>query len=109
MPQPQPGDKVSYINDNLSGTVKRIIDKKQVLVLLDDGFEIPVNISELVITSNRGGNVEVGKDESIISEEVDTSDKIFFGAITEDTGKGHLVKAYLVNTTGRLLQFSLFK
>jgi hypothetical protein len=109
--QPQPGDRVSYVNDNLSGTVKRIIDKKQVLILLDDGFEIPANISELIITKSINGNSEntTPNDLSIIAEDVDTSDKVYFGAILEDTGKGQLVKPYLINTTSKLLQFSLFK
>jgi len=111
MLQPQPGDRVSYVNDNLSGTVKRIIDKKQVLILLDDGFEIPANISELIITKSINGYNDGGvqNDQSIIADDVDTSDKVYFGAILEDTGKGQLVKAYLINTTSKLLQFSLFK
>ena len=106
-----PGDKVSYINTKLSGTVKRIIDKKQVLLLLDDGFEIPANISELVVTERIGGNNPEGpnSNDAIIADDVDTSDKIYFGAITEDTGKGLIINAYLVNTTSSLLQFALYK
>jgi hypothetical protein len=104
-----PGDRVSYINDKLSGTVKRIIDKKQVLLLLDDGFEIPANINELVVTEKTGGDREKLESElSIIAEEVDKTDKMFFGAVTEDTGKGQLVKTYLVNTTHSLIKFALF-
>jgi|GEM_PF-5982245 len=106
----QPGDKVSYINDNLSGTVIRLIDKKQVLLALDDRFEIPANINELVITEIVNAHtVKATNDLSIIAETVDTSDKIFFGATTEDTGKGQLVNTWLINTTSKLLQFSLFK
>ena len=111
MIQPQPGDRVSYVNDNLNGTVKRIIDKKQVLILLDDGFEIPANISELIVTKSIDSNNDnaTSNDLSIIAEDVDTSDKIYFAAILEDTGKGQLVKPHLINTTSKLLQFSLFK
>jgi len=104
-----PGDRVSFINDKLTGAVKRIIDKKQVLLLLDDGFEIPVSMNELVVIERMGGaEKEVKNDNSIIADEVDKTNKIFFGAITEDTGKGVLVKTYLINTTQSLLKYALF-
>jgi hypothetical protein len=104
-----PGDRVSFINDKLSGTIKRIIDKKQVLLLLDDGFEIPASTNELVVIEKAKGNDNIqDTDQSIIAEDVDKSDKIFFGAVAEDTGKGTLIKTYLINTTPNLIQFSLF-
>jgi hypothetical protein len=105
-----PGDKVSFINERLNGTVKRIIDKKQVLLLLDDGFEFPANINELVLKERAGGKEQeqAKKDTSIVADEVDVSDKLYFGTLSEDTGKGILIKAYLVNTTPHLLLFALF-
>jgi len=109
--QPQTGDRVSYINDNLSGIVKRIIDKKQVLLLLDDGFEIPANISELIITKKFGDkDVEIESDPRVtIADSVDNSDRIYFGAITEETSGGLIVKTYLINTTSVLLKFAIYK
>jgi hypothetical protein len=43
------GDKVRFLNDVGGGTVTKIIDKKTVAVQTDDGFEIPVLDSELII------------------------------------------------------------
>jgi hypothetical protein len=105
----QPGDKVSFINDKLNGTVKRIIDKRQVLLIMDDGFEFPAAVNELVVIQKDKGKTAEGEiDESIIAETEDKSDRIYFGAVTEDTGKGQLVKCYLVNTKDHIVQFALF-
>lgn len=43
------GCKVRFLNDVGGGQVVRIIDKHNALVLTNDGFEIPVLISELVV------------------------------------------------------------
>lgn len=42
------GDKVKFLNDVGGGKVTRIIDKKTVGVLNQDGFEVPVLIKELI-------------------------------------------------------------
>jgi len=42
------GDKVSFVNENLEGTVTSIIDKNNVGVTIEDDFEIPVPISQLI-------------------------------------------------------------
>lgn len=43
------GDKVKYLNNIGGGTVTRIKSKKEVWVLEDDGFEVPVSMSEIVL------------------------------------------------------------
>lgn len=43
------GDKVSFINENIQGTIVKIMDKKTVSVAIEDGFDIPVLKSELII------------------------------------------------------------
>ena len=43
------GDKVAFLNDPLRGEVVKKLDKNRVLLRLDDGFEIPANINELVL------------------------------------------------------------
>ena len=47
----QIGDKVRFINEALDGTVTRLIDAKTVGVSIEEGFEIPVLIRELMITT----------------------------------------------------------
>ena len=42
------GDKVKFLNASGGGVVTRVIDSRTVMVLIEDGFEIPTMISELV-------------------------------------------------------------
>lgn len=42
-------DKVRFLNEALKGTITRIIDDKMVAVEIEDGFEIPVLKSEIVL------------------------------------------------------------
>ena len=53
----QLGDKVSFLNEDLDGTVTKIIDNKLVEVTTNDGFGIPVLIKELVKKSGNSGGV----------------------------------------------------
>ncbi len=48
------GDKVKFLNESGGGIIVRIIDSKQALVQIDDGFEIPVLITQLVKTESSG-------------------------------------------------------
>lgn len=42
------GDKVSFLNNVGGGTVTKIIDSRMVMVEVEDGFELPTLISEIV-------------------------------------------------------------
>jgi dsDNA-specific endonuclease/ATPase MutS2 len=42
------GDKISFLNEKRNGVVTRIISNHQVMILDDNGFEIPVSINEIV-------------------------------------------------------------
>jgi Domain of unknown function (DUF2027)/Smr domain len=46
------GDKVKFLNEKGGGVVRKIISPSLVLVEIDDGFEIPVMPSELVLDSD---------------------------------------------------------
>jgi hypothetical protein len=48
------GDKVKFLNDFGGGIVVKMIDAKQAIVQIEDGFEIPVLISELIKTESSG-------------------------------------------------------
>ncbi len=43
-----PGDEVKFLNEKGGGTVVRMIDSRMVLVAIEDGFEIPVLLNEVV-------------------------------------------------------------
>ena len=45
------GDKVSFIDDKGGGVVTKIVDENIVHVEIEDGFEIPTAVSDLVLTS----------------------------------------------------------
>lgn len=45
----RPGDEVRFLNATGGGRVVRIIDSRMALVAIEDGFEIPVLLSELVV------------------------------------------------------------
>jgi len=47
------GDRVKFLNDTGSGTVTRIVDPKTALVQVDDGFEVPWMIRDLVVDVGR--------------------------------------------------------
>jgi hypothetical protein len=48
------GDKVKFLNDVGGGIVSRLLDNNQALVQIEDGFEIPVLVSELIKTESSG-------------------------------------------------------
>lgn len=43
------GDKVSFLNEKGEGIVTKIINKKMVGVTIEDGFELPFAVSELLL------------------------------------------------------------
>ena len=45
----QVGDKVNFLNATGGGTVKKILDTRMVEVTIEDGFDIPVLMSDLVL------------------------------------------------------------
>ncbi|MBN1988647.1 MAG: DUF2027 domain-containing protein [Bacteroidales bacterium] len=56
------GDKVRFLNDVGGGKVVRLIDKRMVLVETEDGFEMPVLDSELIVIDSVSEQVLVKSD-----------------------------------------------
>jgi len=48
------GDKVKFLNDLGGGIVIKLIDNNQAIVQIEDGFEIPCQVSELIKTESSG-------------------------------------------------------
>jgi hypothetical protein len=44
----EPGDKVKFLNDKGGGIIRRIIDSSTVEVAIEEGFDVPVLISNLI-------------------------------------------------------------
>ncbi len=58
------GDKVKFLNESGGGIVINIIDKKKVIVQIEDGFEIPVLMDKLIIiepTNHKNKTIEEKK------------------------------------------------
>lgn len=48
----KPGDEVRFLNATGGGKVVKIVDSRMALVAIEDGFEIPVLMSELVVVQS---------------------------------------------------------
>lgn len=48
------GDKVSFLNEKGGGVIVKIFNKTTVLVQIEDGFEIPFNINDLLLITPGG-------------------------------------------------------
>ncbi len=129
------GDKVKFLNESGGGIVSKIISPGMVNVTIEDGFEIPVLISELIKIEldapvdspkhmfREDFNVEIPKTESPAYEEDDQNIKlnnnrakgtvepgIYFAFIPHDqkwliTG---LLDIYLVNHTEYDILYNIF-
>lgn len=55
------GDKVSFLNEKRNGIIVAILTNKMVKVAIDDGFELPIQESELVKINFTGGDTRKEK------------------------------------------------
>src|SRR5258705_2464315 len=114
------GDKVSFLNEKLSGRITRIIDDEICKVETDDGFEINANEKELVLVS-RVETIEIPSAIEIIQlliEPVTKLDTGLFSVLENDTVYFICMPAedmqvltgavnfYLFNKTDYVLHFS---
>lgn len=77
------GDQVKFLNETGSGKIVSFIDKKTALVMIDDGFEVPVLLTDLVVDS---GTYYEEEDEPEIDEDVAISGHVVG---TGHTGASH--------------------
>lgn len=65
------GDKVKFLNEEGGGIVVRILDNNEALVQIEDGFEIPVLISEIIPTGTSVQTEEPKKEQKqVIREQI---------------------------------------
>lgn len=76
------GDKVRFLNEVGGGKVVKIIDKRKVLVETQDGFEIPVIASDLVVIDSvsddkiKGNNSNISNDIKSTNKNSQSTDKV---------------------------------
>lgn len=123
------GDRVGFLDDKGGGTITKIVDENIVHVEIEDGFEIPVVVSNLILTSSRA-NYESAEQSNDLDTQVYNSDSdenvtplysssdntnlqeegVYFFIIPENQEKplaGNLM-LYLANNTDYQILFSLF-
>lgn len=92
------GDKVRFLNDVGGGVVTGLLEKQKVMVLTDDGFEVPTTIKELIIiehsdnyniSSNKTDNNNAAQNNKPVV--VDVKD-IFYPDVVVDSKTGDKVK-----------------
>lgn len=66
-----PGDEVKFLNEKGGGTVIRMIDSRMVLVAIEDGFEIPVLVNDIVIVNKQQAKTRSGVDVEAIKREAE--------------------------------------
>lgn len=118
------GDKVKYLNDVGGGIVKGFQNKNTVIVLQDDGFEVPALIRECVLieeaasvakntTVNSTSNTIIQQDEPdfFYKEDAKKGDQtdIIIGIVNEVAGAEKEFNAYLINDSNYFIQFIISK
>lgn len=127
------GDKVKFLNEQGGGLITKIINSKMVSIAIEDGFEIPTLINDLIKieTNNAMDNINVDKSvlETIaknennnddysdrvvplikLNSEINTPSGIYLSFVPQDqkwliTG---LLDIFLINHTEYDILFSLF-
>ncbi|MDP4268407.1 MAG: DUF2027 domain-containing protein, partial [Bacteroidota bacterium] len=66
-----PGDKVSFLNEKGGGIVKKVVNKIA-YIEIEDGFEIPVPINELIVNVSQKKSI----DEQPLKKESESNEKI---------------------------------
>jgi len=126
------GDRVKFLNDVGQGTIVRFQDEKIALILNDDGFEIPVLISELLKlegdydfsekeNNNLNSNTGITQQANNIVEENDdleedglNADKkanVFFALVPKDQKDiaNSDLEVYLINDSNFRVMYSISK
>jgi hypothetical protein len=98
-----PGDKVSFINDKLNGTVKQVTGRGEVIVTLDDGFEIPVDTRQLILVKSATRKDEK-PEEKYVTPRAELEEKLALGFVVE----GQSAKVYFLNNTPYQLQYMIY-
>jgi len=109
------GDKVRFFSQVGEAKVIKIIDKNTVLVLDDNDFEVPCDISDLVVIKSD----LVIEGDSMVSEHIEPEElekkkefknKVFLAFVSKNPGSdGADLDAFIVNDTCDTIYFTFYK
>jgi hypothetical protein len=63
------GDRVKFLNDTGGGIITGIKDSRSAIVLIDDGFDVPVPLSELILVKKSDSNTSSAHEKFNESDE----------------------------------------
>lgn len=112
------GDKVRYLNEVGGGVVTRFQNKNVVVVLQDDGFEVPVLIKECVViesvhvaekSSTPQKTADSNSEEVYLYEETDGGDvlNLIFALVPQDAKNipGVALDTYIINDSNYFVSY----
>ncbi len=88
------GDKVKFLNEAGGGVVSKVLENGQVLVQIEDGFEIPVIASQIFKTESSGSK-EIVKNEQQFSKQVSNEQKAKIPDSNANANKSVVIKKKL--------------
>jgi hypothetical protein len=95
------GERVKFLNDTGGGVITKIIDPERVLVRIEDGFEVPAKLNELIPDISQ-------KTDVFLSEKVETeSPSPKEKPATEQKNSGHVYLAFTHDGNPRHLNMHL--
>jgi hypothetical protein len=111
------GDKIKFLNETGSGEVIGIIDKNTASVLIEDGFEVPVLLKDLVLATgsyhgeestpsvqySKPEEAEATKAFDIESHEQMEDEEIILAFVPEENSSGF--ESYLINSSSYYLKY----
>jgi hypothetical protein len=106
---PEPGDEVSFLNSKLKAIVKEVRSKDDLIVTLEEGFDIPVKLSEIFVTkrSNTQNPKPAPETKAVPFKKYEQGRFLAFSMV-KDTKDNTLIKVSLVNTSDEPILYTAF-
>lgn len=86
------GDKVKFLNDVGGGVISKIISTTMVCVTTNEGFDMPVLVSDLIPDGEevtKTGLVQPEQPEEQVSAEINNFEPDYFGSLSGDSSAGN--------------------
>ncbi len=105
-----PGDIVEFIDDSLKGKIVSLSGKSEVIIELEEGLEIPAQVSQLVLVERAPENIskiETAKQQGADKQEVQKTNKGIFIGLEYEPSSSRLY-FFLINDSPAFILFVLF-
>jgi len=123
------GDKVKFLNDTGGGEITRFLGPEKVLVMTEDGFEVPTMLYDLILDRDqdrdeariyehdparnyihpenhfRGNSGSAPEKTEDLTEDTENSNQVYFAFL--QSGNPYKLKSYLINDTNDHIYYVL--